>query len=122
MRWPVGGQYADMTGIGTLDGVAADLMEASTHSMHLSELYKKDLTPKGVSISSQILTFLKKNPASTSFFIKQNILPVGADAPTANLVSKALTRLKAVGEIRTSGEKRRYRYSLNNKIVHKLES
>ena len=60
MRWPVGAQYADMTGIGTLDGVAADLMEASTHSLHLSELYKKDLTPKGVSISSQILTFLKR--------------------------------------------------------------
>ena len=95
MRWPVGGQYADMTGMGTLDGMAENLMEASTHSLHVSELYKKDLTPKGVSISSQILTFLKKNPASTSFFIKQNILPVGADAQIANLVSKALTRLRS---------------------------
>jgi DNA-binding transcriptional regulator PaaX len=90
--------------------------------MHLSELYKKDMIPKGVSISSQILTFLKKHPSSTSFLIKQKILPSGVDYQTENLVSKALTRLKAAGEIRTTGEKRRYRYSLTNITVHKLES
>jgi hypothetical protein len=122
IAWPVGAQYADLTGTGTLDGIAADLMEASTHSMHLSELYKKDMIPKGVSISSQILTFLKKHPSSTSFLIKQKILPSGVDYQTENLVSKALTRLKAAGEIRTTGEKRRYRYSLTNITVHKLES
>ena len=121
-RWPAGGQYYDLIGKGTLQGIAADLMEASTHSLHRYELYKKDLSPKGVSIASQILTLLKKHPESTSFFIKQKILPVGADANTANLISKALTRLKAAGQIRTSGDKRFYRYTLTTITVHKLES
>ena len=121
-RWPAGAQYADLTGKGLLIGIAADLMEASTHSLHRYELYKKDLSPKGISISTQILACLKRHPASTSFFIKGKILPAGANADLANLVSKALTRLKAAGQIRVSGDKRRYRYTLSPVTVHKLEA
>ena len=121
-RWPAGGQYYDLIGKGALIGIAADLMEASTHSLHKYELYKKDLSPKGISISAQILACLKKHPASTAFFIKEKILPEGANADLANLVSKALTRLKAGGQIRVSGDKRRYRYTLSPITVHKLEA
>jgi hypothetical protein len=123
-RYPLGAQYS-VCGASSLAGIAHDLQNASHRSLTLSGVYKRDPLEytSGISISQQILDFLKKNEGCACRDIKRGVLPLDVDRQTENLISKSLQRLRKNKSVIVTGSAGNYRYMIApiNKTIHKLK-
>ena len=124
-RYPLGAQYS-VCGESSLAGIAHDLQNASHRSLTLSEVYKRNPVNlgTGISISRQILTFLKKNEGCACKDIKRGVLAAAnVDYQTENLISKSLQRLRKNKSITVTGRPGAYRYIVTplKKTIHKLQ-
>jgi hypothetical protein len=123
-RYPLGAQYS-VCGASSLSGIAHDLQNASHRSLTLSGVYKRDPLEytNGISISQQILEFLKKNEGCACRDIKRGVLPPDADQQTENLISKSLQRLRKNKSVSVTGWPGNYRYMITPtiKTIHKLK-